>query len=93
MQAGDRIREYILEEQIGIGGFGEVWRARDEHVDKRFAIKVLYAHLWAHAGKRGKGVKMNLPQFNGHSERGYDNPRGVFHDKAKVSEIYQGIQA
>jgi tRNA A-37 threonylcarbamoyl transferase component Bud32 len=32
---------YLLEEEIGIGGFGVVFRARDERLQKRVAVKVL----------------------------------------------------
>ena len=45
MQAGQKIRDYILEERIGAGGVGEVWRARHEHLNKHFAIKALYSNL------------------------------------------------
>lgn len=38
---GDRIGEYVLEEQIGAGGFGEVWRARHAHLrEKVVAVKI-----------------------------------------------------
>jgi serine/threonine protein kinase len=41
LSAGDRISEYVLEERLGKGGFGEVWKAR-HHVlsDKYVAIKI-----------------------------------------------------
>src|SRR4051812_29178346 len=40
-QAGNRIGEYVLEEAIGRGAFGEVWRAR-HHVwaDHLVAVKI-----------------------------------------------------
>ena len=40
LKTGDRISEYILEEPIGQGTFGEVWRARHHVFDERVAIKV-----------------------------------------------------
>ncbi len=40
LEAGDRISEYILEERIGQGTFGEVWRARHHVFNERVAIKV-----------------------------------------------------
>ncbi len=45
MQEGDKIRDYILEEKIGEGGMGEVWRARHAILDRRVAIKAMARHL------------------------------------------------
>jgi hypothetical protein len=42
---------------------------------------------------KDKGVNLNLPQFNGHSERGYDAPKGVFNGETSVPKIFQGVQA
>jgi hypothetical protein len=36
---------YLLVQQIGVGGFGVVFRARDRRLGKRVAIKVLSPHL------------------------------------------------
>ena len=41
MLAGQRLGHYLIEERIGIGGMGEVYRAHDEHLDREVAIKVL----------------------------------------------------
>jgi len=35
---------------------------------------------------------MNLPQFNGHLEKGYHGPEGVFDEQESVQDIQQGIQ-
>ena len=41
LNAGDRISEYVLEEKIGQGGFGEVWRARHNvWKDQQVAVKI-----------------------------------------------------
>jgi len=41
LHAGQRIAEYVLEERIGRGGFGEVWRARHHAFAERLvALKV-----------------------------------------------------
>jgi serine/threonine protein kinase len=44
LEAGQRIREYILEEKIGAGGAGEVWRAHHQYVGNTVAIKAIYRH-------------------------------------------------
>lgn len=39
-QPGDRINNYLLEEQVGTGTFGQVWRARHHVFNERVAIKI-----------------------------------------------------
>jgi len=39
-----------------------------------------------------KGVRLNLPQFNGHAEKGYHSLRGVFDEQTSVQDLQQGIQ-
>jgi Tol biopolymer transport system component/tRNA A-37 threonylcarbamoyl transferase component Bud32 len=45
IEAGARLGPYEIEEAIGAGGMGEVYRARDTRLDRAVAIKVLPAHL------------------------------------------------
>ena len=41
MRAGDTLNHHEIIEQIGVGGMGEVWRARDTRLGREVAIKVL----------------------------------------------------
>lgn len=45
MPPGDRIGDYVLEELIGEGGIGEVWRARHTRLERPVAIKVISPRL------------------------------------------------
>src|SRR5512132_2710561 len=44
VRAGDRVGAYTILERIGAGGMGEVWRARDERLERDVAIKLLLPH-------------------------------------------------
>lgn len=39
-QTGDRINNYLLEEQVGTGTFGQVWRARHHVFNEYVAVKI-----------------------------------------------------
>ena len=41
LSAGSKLGRYELLARIGEGGMGEVWKARDSHLDREVAIKVL----------------------------------------------------
>ena len=41
LNAGDRVGSYEVVAQIGEGGMGEVYRARDTKLDRDVALKVL----------------------------------------------------
>ena len=45
IEAGARLGPYEIEDAIGAGGMGEVYRARDTRLERSVAIKVLPAHL------------------------------------------------
>jgi eukaryotic-like serine/threonine-protein kinase len=45
-QAGTKLcGRFVLIEKLGAGGYGEVWRARDELRDSEIALKVLYSQF------------------------------------------------
>ncbi len=45
LQAGDRLRHYEIAYQLGAGGMGEVFLARDLKLERDIALKVLPSHL------------------------------------------------
>lgn len=47
LRTGQRVGHYVLEERIGAGGMGEVWRGRHELLARPVAIKSIVPHLAA----------------------------------------------
>src|SRR5712671_6589891 len=45
LQPGKRIGAYEIQDLLGAGGMGEVYRARDTRLDRTVAIKILHGHL------------------------------------------------
>ena len=45
MEAGQQIRDYVLDKLIGTGGAGQVWRAEHVHLEATAAIKAMHPHF------------------------------------------------
>ena len=45
LRPGQRLGAYVVQEMLGAGAVGEVWRATDERLTRDVAIKVLLPHL------------------------------------------------
>jgi serine/threonine-protein kinase len=63
---GRTLSHYRIEDKIGAGGMGEVYRARDEHLERDVAIKVLPSGTLAdeHARKRFRKEAHALSKLN-----------------------------
>jgi len=57
LATGARLSHYEILSQLGVGGMGEVWRARDTRPDRKVAIKVLPADFARDADRHGFGVE------------------------------------
>jgi serine/threonine protein kinase len=45
LASGAKLGPYEIQAELGAGGMGEVYRARDTRLDRQVAIKILAAHL------------------------------------------------
>src|SRR5579872_2946172 len=45
LPVGTKLGPYEVQSQLGVGGMGEVYRARDSRLDRTVAIKILASHL------------------------------------------------
>ena len=54
LSPGERLGPYEIVSQIGAGGMGEVWKARDTRLDRTVAIKVMPKHIAERADLRAR---------------------------------------
>ncbi len=54
---GERLGKFVLERELGAGGMGTVWRARDVELDRAVALKVLSSELQDHGTARVRMVR------------------------------------
>ncbi|MDX2475250.1 MAG: protein kinase, partial [Candidatus Krumholzibacteria bacterium] len=54
MQVGKSLAHYEIIAQIGVGGMGEVWRARDTKLNREVALKFLPAAFTSDAGRHAR---------------------------------------
>ena len=56
LSPGTRLGPYEVASSLGVGGMGEVYRARDTRLDRSVAIKILPKHLADEPEAAGEGV-------------------------------------
>jgi len=56
-EAGDLVGPYRLVSMLGKGAMGEVWRARDERLDRYVALKVLPADVAGDVERRARMLR------------------------------------
>ena len=62
-QPGHRVGPYVLVDPIGSGGMGDVWKARDERLDRLVAIKRLHQRTESFAGAARTIAALNPPHI------------------------------
>jgi serine/threonine-protein kinase len=62
-EAGTRIGPYVLVDRVGAGGMGDVWKARDERLDRLIAIKRLHVRPENLAAEARSIAALNHPHI------------------------------
>src|SRR5690349_12348732 len=92
LQPGSRIGQYEILGLLGVGGMGEVYRARDQRLGREVALKTLPAALVADADRlarfeREARLLATINHPNVATIHGFENDRGV---SALVMEVVEG---
>jgi len=92
LQPGSRIGQYEILGLLGVGGMGEVYRARDLRLGRDVALKTLPAALVADADRlarleREARLLATINHPNVATIHGFENDHGVF---ALVMEVVEG---
>ena len=94
IQPGSRLGPYEIAASIGVGGMGEVWRAKDTRLDRDVAIKVLPAGLAQNGDflerfdREAKAIsQLNHPNVCTLFDVGHDEAVGVHY---LVMELLEG---
>ena len=83
---GDRVDRYTIEAPIGEGGMGRVYRAYDERLDRRVAVKIVAADSAA-IGDDSEAKKRLLREARAASKLDHPNVVAVF----DVGETAEGL--
>ena len=59
LAAGDRVGPFEITGTLGVGGMGEVYRARDAKLNRDVALKVLPANVAGDPDRLASGAKRN----------------------------------
>jgi len=56
LASGSRLGPYEIVSRVGVGGMGEVWKARDQRLDRTVAIKTLHAQFTDRFVKEARAI-------------------------------------
>jgi serine/threonine protein kinase len=79
LPAGTKLGPYEVLGELGAGGMGEVYRARDTRLNRTVAIKVLPEHLSSDVGRRARFEReahtisgLSHPNINAGCKKAFD---------------------
>jgi eukaryotic-like serine/threonine-protein kinase len=77
VKAASEIGQYTLEEKIGSGGMGEVWRARHRMLIRPAAVKLVTAHALGSAPGRDPELRLRRFEREARATAGLKSPHTV----------------